>query len=90
MLTPTELNTLYTEAELLTFRDALKTQRTNILGGSGISSVQTRDLSVQFGVGTDTIEQVDSALGLLARALQMKDPTTYGTSLLRVRRKYII
>lgn len=89
MLTPIELKTLYTEQELLTLKDTLKTQRSALLSGGTISSVQTRDLSVQYGIPTD-IEGIDASLMNVAKALQMLDPATYGTDLLRVHRKYII
>jgi hypothetical protein len=89
MLTPAEFKTLYTEGELLTLRDTLKTQRTALLSGGTITAVNTRDLSVTYGVPA-TVDGVDSVLSAIAKALQMIDPATYGTNLLRVRRKYIL
>lgn len=89
MLSPSELKTLYTESELLSLKETLKSQRSTLLNGGTITSVQTRDLSVQYGVPA-TVEGVDSILSTIAKALQMIDPRTYGTDLLRLRRKYIL
>lgn len=89
MLSPTELKTLYTEGELLTLKETLKTQRSTLLNGGTISSIQTRDLSVSYGVPA-TVDGIDSILSGIAKALQMIDPNTYGTDLLKLRRKYII
>jgi len=89
MLSPAELKATYTEAELLGLRSTLKTQRASLLSGGTITSVQTRDLSVSYGIPA-TIEGVEQALINIAKALQMINPNFYGTDLLRLRRKYII
>ncbi len=87
MLTPSELKFLYSEDELRSDQVIFKAARKTLVAEGQITSVATRDLTVSYGV-PPTLPGVDSALKNIAKALQMIDPVTHGTDLIRVRRLF--
>jgi len=74
-----------TESELLNIRASAVASLTST-PGSTITSVTTRDLSTTFSVEA-TPQQILSAC---LWALQKLDSATYGTSLIRAKRKYVV
>lgn len=89
MLTPAELKATYTQAELISIRDTLKTQRAALLGGESIASINEPNLPFAYNPPA-TLDDVNKELSSVAKALQMMRPDLYGTDLLRVRRKFIL
>jgi len=75
------------EQDILTIRDNAISQLTSTVATPGqvVQSVSTRDLSTTFQVDSTPQDIIQAC----TYALQRKNPSVYGTSLIRSKRKWV-